>query len=67
MPSRFQPVEPFTLETLVAMQQWSAVRTANRKPVRHANAARPLAVALAKTGERLTPSALSAVEPGDNK
>jgi hypothetical protein len=67
MSSRFQPVEPFTLETLVAMQQWSAVRTANRKPFQQASAVRPVRVASAKADERLTPSALSAVEPGDNK
>ena len=67
MPSRFQPVEPFTLETLVAMQQWSAVRSANRKPVQQTSTVRPLHVASAKAGERLTPSALSAVEPGDHK
>jgi len=66
MPSRFQPVELFTLEALVARQQWSILQPSRRQPVRRAipgDASR----LLIKESEPAGASFLTAVEPGENK
>jgi len=67
MPSRFQPVEPFTLEALVTMQQWSALRSPGLKPNEQVTSSRVLRGAAAKAGGRIDASTPGAVESGGNK
>jgi len=67
MPSRFQPVQPFTLEALVAMQQWSALQPARRKPARRGVSSLIVQHSAEQVSAPAVRSALSAVEPGENK
>jgi len=67
MPSRYQPVQPFTLEALVTMQQWSSLQSPRRKPVRRADSAVALRDPAGKPNQQAAVSAMGSAEPGESK